>query len=77
MVGSGKEFRRPAKKVTGKGKGGEGMGREVKRTTVDPSDKSATFTFQLEEGPILLHTWLERSYRDPISGAFFVYVTRK
>ena len=53
------------------------LGREVQRTTVDPSDKSATFTFQLEEGPILLHTWLERSYRDPISGAFFVYVTRK
>lgn len=53
------------------------LGREVQRTTVDPSDKSATFTFQLEEGPILLHTWLERSHRDPISGAFFVYVTRK
>lgn len=53
------------------------LGKEVQRKSVSPDDKHATFTFQLEEGPIRLYTWLERAYRDPLSGAFFVYVTRK
>ena len=53
------------------------LGREVQRKSVNPDDTHATFTFQLEKGAIRLHTWLERAYRDPLSGSFFVYITRK
>ncbi len=53
------------------------VGRETQSKTVEERDSGIRFTFQLEKGPVRLYTWFDRAFRDPISGAYFVYVTRR
>ena len=43
---------------------------------VEPGQQAATFTVELEPGPVLLHTWFDDDRRQPIAGAYYVYVTR-
>ncbi len=38
--------------------------------------QSARFTLNLKEGPALLHTWFDDARRQPICGAYYVYVER-
>jgi arylsulfatase A-like enzyme len=49
--------------------------RQTKR--VAPDAESAVFRLKLERGPILLHTWFDDERREPICGAYYVYVRRK
>jgi arylsulfatase len=41
-----------------------------------PDSLSAVFTLHLEAGPKLLHTWFDDDRKQPICGAYFVYVKR-
>ncbi|MBD3241143.1 MAG: sulfatase-like hydrolase/transferase [Chitinivibrionales bacterium] len=41
-----------------------------------PDDQAAVFTLQLDAGPTLLHTWFDDTRREPICGAYYVYVSR-
>lgn len=43
---------------------------------VAPSDEAATFTVELEAGPTLLHTWFDDHAKQPLCGAYYVYVER-
>lgn len=52
------------------------VGREFQSRAVKKSDKSVTFTFDLEAGPTRLYTWFERAPRQGILGAYHVYVKR-
>ncbi len=45
--------------------------------TVESGDTSVTFTIDLEEGPIALHTWFNDDNGDPITTPYYVYVRRK
>jgi arylsulfatase len=44
---------------------------------VGPDAQSARFTLNLKAGPALLHTWFDDARRQPICGAYYVYVERK
>ena len=50
--------------------------REFQSKLVKASDKSVTFTFDLEAGPTRLYTWFESSPRVGVAGAYYVYVDR-
>ena len=43
---------------------------------VGPDAQSARFTLNLKAGPALLHTWFDDARRQPICGAYYVYVER-
>jgi hypothetical protein len=43
---------------------------------VQPGDEAAVFTVPLEAGPTLLHTWFDDAPKQPICGAYYVYVER-
>ncbi len=43
-------------------------------TEMEPGSRAAVFTLHLEAGPTLLHTWFDDERRQPICGAYFVYV---
>ena len=43
---------------------------------VEADDEAAVFTLPLNAGPTLLHTWFDDARRQPICGAYYVYVTR-
>ena len=45
-------------------------------TEMEPGSQAAVFTLHLEAGPTLLHTWFDDERRQPICGAYFVYVKR-
>ena len=47
------------------------------RKEVKPADKSVTFTVRLEAGRTRLHTWFDDANRQPLCGAYYVYVERK
>jgi len=49
----------------------------IQRKRVEPGQKAVTFTARLEEGPTRLYTWFYDGNRQPILGAYYVYVTRK
>lgn len=53
------------------------IGRESQSKQVNPTDKSVTFTYELEAGPTRLYTWFEKSRRVGITGAYYVYVNKK
>ena len=44
---------------------------------IEPDAQSAQFTLNLKAGPALLHTWFDDARRQPICGAYYVYVERK
>ncbi|MEM9478145.1 MAG: arylsulfatase [Verrucomicrobiota bacterium] len=44
---------------------------------IGPNDKSAQFTVELEPGRTRLHTWFFDESRQPLLGAYYVYVERK
>jgi arylsulfatase len=46
------------------------------RMPLEKTDNAAQFTFQLEKGPIALHTWFEDEDRESVMGAYYVYVTK-
>ena len=43
---------------------------------VEPGDEAAVFTVELNAGPALLHTWFDDDRKQPICGAYYVYVSR-
>ena len=43
---------------------------------VEPGHEAAMFTVQLNAGPTLLHTWFDDARKQPICGAYYVYVSR-
>lgn len=43
---------------------------------VAPEDEGVLFTVDLDAGPMLLHTWFDDDNRQPICGAYYVYVER-
>lgn len=47
------------------------------RREVKPADKSVTFSARLEAGRTRLHTWFDDANRQPLCGAYYVYVERK
>ena len=47
----------------------------VKKVTA--GDTHATFTIDLDKGPMALHTWFDDAYRETIASAYYVYVTRQ
>ena len=40
-------------------------------------DQSVIFNCELNKGPIALHTWFDDKNKEPIAGAYYVYVTKK
>lgn len=48
-----------------------------KAKDVKPGDKAARFTVHLKPGPVRLHTWFDDDRRQPIFGAYYVYVNKK
>jgi arylsulfatase len=53
------------------------IGGETHVQEIDPDAQSARFTVNLKAGPALLHTWFDDARRQPICGAYYVYVERK
>jgi arylsulfatase len=53
------------------------IGRDFQSKAVKAGDKSVTFTYELEEGPTRLYTWFEKSRRNGIAGAYYVYVKKR
>ena len=49
----------------------------LRMTDVDKADKKVAFTVDLEPGPIELHTWFLNSSGESLTGAYYVYVSRK
>lgn len=47
------------------------------KKVVTKNDKSVRFECRLEKGPVVLHTWFEDADKEPLFGAYYVYVTRK
>ncbi|MCK0148233.1 arylsulfatase [Arenibacter sp. F26102] len=47
-----------------------------KKSLVKEGDKGVRYTFQLEKGPIALHTWFEDVDGEGLAGAYYVYVTK-
>lgn len=47
------------------------------RKRAEPDAESVTFTTQLEAGRTRLYTWFEDAARQPIVGAYYIYVARK
>lgn len=47
-----------------------------KKSIVKKDDKGIAYSFQLEKGPIALHTWFEDIEGTSLSGAYYVYVTK-
>jgi arylsulfatase len=47
-----------------------------RRSVVKKADKAVEYTFQLDKGPIALHTWFEDSDGVGLAGAYYVYVTK-
>ena len=43
---------------------------------VEPGDETAVFTVELKAGSTLLHTWFDDEHKQPICGAYYVYVSR-
>ena len=43
---------------------------------VAPDDEAAVFTVPLVVGPTLLHTWFDDGRKQPLCGAYYVYVSR-
>jgi arylsulfatase len=47
-----------------------------KKSVVKEGAKAVVYTFQLEKGPIALHTWFEDADGTGLAGAYYVYVTK-
>jgi len=47
------------------------------RSLITPGDRSVVFKCRLSKGETVLHTWFDDQDNEPISGAYYVYVTRK
>lgn len=43
---------------------------------IEPGDEAAVFTVPLKAGPTLMHTWFDDVRKQPICGAYYVYVSR-
>jgi arylsulfatase len=43
---------------------------------IEPGDEAAVFTVPLKAGPTLMHTWFDDERKQPICGAYYVYVSR-
>jgi hypothetical protein len=52
------------------------IGRKHHIQPVAPGDQAAVFTVSLEAGPTLLHTWFDDAQKQPLCGAYYVYVSR-
>jgi hypothetical protein len=50
--------------------------RQLHTQPVNPGDAAAVFTLSLKAGPTLLHTWFYDARKQPICGAYYVYVER-
>lgn len=50
--------------------------RQLYTQPVEPRDDAAVFTVLLGRGPTLLHTWFDDERKQPICGAYYVYVER-
>ena len=50
--------------------------RQLHIQQVEPSDEAAVFTVNLSAGPTLLHTWFDDERKQPICGAYYVYLSR-
>ena len=72
-IDSGKSFPIAYAKIFLKGEAGEFM----RRKKVGQDDQGCTFTVDLEKGPVALHTWFDDENNNSLSGAYYVYVTRK
>ena len=52
------------------------IGEKEESISIEPTDKSASFTFELEKGETTIETWFCDGIDQPICGAYFVYVKR-
>jgi len=52
------------------------INQDLQSRTLSPEDDAATFTVDLDPGPIRLYTWFDDERNQPICGAYYVYVTR-
>jgi hypothetical protein len=50
--------------------------RQQHTQAVEPGDEAVVFTVPLQAGPTLLHTWFDDERKQPIGGAYYVYVSR-
>ncbi len=54
-----------------------GIGGQRREQLVEADDGAATFTVDLEAGPVLLHTWFDDERNQPLCGAYYVHVSRE
>jgi arylsulfatase A-like enzyme len=52
------------------------ISRQQYTQSINPGDAAAVFTVSLQAGPTLLHTWFDDERKQPICGAYYVYVSR-
>lgn len=52
------------------------IGEKEQVNNLEPSDRSAAFTFELEKGENTLETWFYDAENEPICGAYYIYIKR-